>query len=260
MGGLHIFSDSKTFFGTASALSDRWILTAAHNVDIDGDGRVDSGLSLSFHLPGYESVMVSTIQIHPDFTGFANPHINDDLALLYLSAALPSSLNHPILGKAAVIGDTINLVGFGRSGFGSYGYTSDATLTQRRLGANVIDSFEADDEGSGFAEVFLYDFDDPTSFGNPGGSLGNDVETIITPGDSGGPALLATAEGNVLVGVNTFTEGGSGLFGEHAGGILIDPYLPWINQITGLPVPEPNSCFVVLVAVAIQIFRRARTK
>jgi hypothetical protein len=50
---------------------------------------------------------------------------------------------------------------------------------------NQIDSFLSDDEGSGRAEVFRYDFDAPDTTGLPGGSLGNALETIIGLEDSG---------------------------------------------------------------------------
>lgn len=257
--GLAISSGQGQYKGTASSISPGWLLTAAHNVDLDGNGLVDTGLSLQFHLPTYGVFSVSEIYVHPSFTGFANPSVNDDLALLRLNTSLPSALNYPSLMTGVFVGDRISLVGFGQSGFGSYGYTSSATLTNRRIGANIIDAFELDDESSGSSELFLYDFDAPASLGFPGGSLGNDQESIIGPGDSGGPALVQTPDGLALVGVNTFTEGGTGLFGERGGGILVQPYLPWISQTTGLAIPEPQSCCLVFISLFLA-GRRRRSK
>ncbi|MFP4166886.1 MAG: hypothetical protein ACLFUF_06940 [Opitutales bacterium] len=116
------------------------------------------------------------------------------------------------------VGDTLTLAGFGRSGYGSYGYTTSAGVTDRRLGQNVVDSFEQADAGSGL--LFRYDFDPPDTSGTVGGSLGNDVESIIGPGDSGGSALVKYGDGFALVGVNSFTEGFGGRFnpGEAACG------------------------------------------
>jgi secreted trypsin-like serine protease len=257
VGGLAISSGQGQYRGTASSISPGWLLTAAHNVDLDGNGRVDAGLALQFHLPTYGVFSVSEIYVHPSFTGFANPSVNDDLALLRLSTSLPSTLNYPSLMTGVFVGDRVSLVGYGQSGFGSYGYTSSATLTDRRIGANVIDAFELDDEGSGTPELFLYDFDAPATLGFPGGSLGNDQESIIGPGDSGGPALLQTSDGLALVGVNTFTEGGSGIFGERGGGVLVEPYLPWISQTTGLAVPEPST-ITFLGFFLLSLLRRNR--
>lgn len=258
VGGLAISSSQGQFIGTASSIAPGWLLTAAHNVDLDGNGLADAGVSLQFHLPSYGIFTVSEIYVQPSFTGFANPSVNDDLALLRLSSSLPSSLNYPSLMMGASTGDRITLVGFGQSGFGSFGYTSSANLTDRRIGSNVIDTFELDDEGSGIPEIFLYDFDSPDSVGLPSGSLGNDQESIIGPGDSGGAALLDTGNGFALVGINTFTEGGNGLFGERGGGVLVEPYLPWISATTGLPVPEPSSIFLIALS-CICALRRFRS-
>ncbi len=86
-----------------------------------------------------------------DFTGFGNLSIHHDLSLLYFDDPLPSRI-FPTLGNSLSQGDTATLVGFGRSGYGSYGYTTDASLTDRRVGYNVIDELA---DG-----LFRYDFDD----------------------------------------------------------------------------------------------------
>jgi len=107
-----------------------------------------------------------------------------------------------------------------------------------------------------WAEVFRYDFDDPSTTGLPGGSLGNDVETIIGPGDSGGAALRQKPDGSwELVGINTFTEGYGGRFGDIGGGVLVDPYQEWIFSVTG--IPEPGTGLLLLVSLcAACLFRR----
>jgi hypothetical protein len=80
--------------------------------------------------------------------------VHHDLALLRLAAPLPASLSHPGLGSVG-LGEEVTLVGFGRSGYGDYGYLTSASLTDRRSGSNVIDRLDAG------MEVFRYDFDDP---------------------------------------------------------------------------------------------------
>jgi len=151
------------------------------------------------------------------------------------------------------------LAGYGRSGYGDYGYTTFATLTDRRIGYNLVDSFQTDEGGTGFNAVFLYDFSAPSTTGQPGGSLGNNLETIIGPGDSGGPALVTNAVGYAIAGVNTFVEGYGGKFGDIGGGVVLAPYVSWIDSVTGIDeVPEPTVIRLLLGAlICAFIFPRA---
>ena len=66
-------------------------------------------------------------------------------------------------------------------------------------------------------ELSSYTFASPDTYGEPGGNLGNDIESIIGPGDSGGPVLVVLEEGCRFVGVSTFTEGFGGRFGDIGG-------------------------------------------
>lgn len=256
VGALAISSVGGNYKGSAVALSREWVLTAGHNADLNDDGLPDALWGGTFNLPGYGSFGVAQAFTHSSFTGFASPSVNDDLALLHLAVPLPIGMGFPTLGSSAGIGDFITLVGFGRSGYGSYGYTTNASLTDRRYGSNVIDSFQLDDEGSGRAEVFRYDFDAPTTTGLVGGSLGNDIETIIGPGDSGGAALRQTANGWELVGINTFTEGYGGRFGDTGGGVLVAPYADWIYQTTG--IPEPGWVGMLMISMILANGYRSR--
>jgi hypothetical protein len=258
VGALEISGGAGSFKGSAVAISRDWILTAGHNADLNDDGLPDAGWNATLHLPGIGAFGVAEAFTLLSFSGFANPSVNDDLALLRLAAPLPLGMGYPTLGKGAGLGDVITLVGFGRSGYGSYGYTSNASLTDRRYGSNVIDSFRLDDEGSGAFEIFDYDFDAPENTGLPGGSLGNDMETIIGPGDSGGAALRQKPDGSwELVGINTFTEGYGGRFGDTGGGVLVEPYLEWIYQTTG--IPEPGSSLLWGLSAGLWMWRRKRS-
>lgn len=234
VGALEISAGGSSYYGSGTALSRNWVLSAGHNVDFNDDGLVDSGLEVNFYLSDYGSFTASSFSIHPDFTGFNNPTIQHDLSLLYFDEPLPDLL-FPTLGNSLTLDATATLVGYGRSGYGSYGYTTSASLTDRRVGYNVIDEFETSGDGI----LYRYDFDDPDT----GDGLGNDLETIIGPGDSGGTLLV----GDALVGVNTFTEGYGGRFGDIGGGIALNNEWNWIGQTTGLAVPEPST--VLLFAI-----------
>jgi hypothetical protein len=245
-GALEISSGGYNYRGSGTALSRNWVLTAGHNADMNDDGQVDAGLAVNFYLPGYGSYSANSFSIHPDFTGFSNPSIQHDLCLLYFADPLPELL-FPTLGNTLTLDATATLIGYGRSGYGSYGYTTSASLTDRRFGYNVIDSFET--SGSGI--LFRYDFDNP----NTGDGMGNTLETIIGPGDSGGTLLV----GNSLVGVNTFTEGYGGKFGDIGGGVALNNEWGWIHSTTGLVVPEPSSVILFFFGLAgLFIARRNR--
>ncbi len=247
VGALEIAAGGFSYLGSASALSRHWVLTAGHNVDFNDDGRADAGLDIRFHLPGYGSYTASRHAVHPAFTGFGNPSVRNDLSLLHFEEALPA-LRFPTLGQLLAPGDRAAMVGFGRAGYGSHGYTTEASLTDRRIGFNIVDELDAAGEGI----LFRYDFDAPLSTGEPGGSLGNALESLIGPGDSGGPLLA----GNALVGVNTFTEGYGGRFGDFGGGVALNTAWEWIAETTGLAIPEPSSALLMALGFAAAVFCR----
>ncbi len=252
VGALRISTGSFTYSGTAVVLSRHWVLTAAHNTDFDDNGQPDTGLSYTLHLPGHGSLGTATAQTHPDFTGFGNPSIHNDLALLHFTNPLPE-LNFPALGLSMSIGQELTLIGYGRSGFGSYGYTTNASTSERRIGWNTVETLHSSSGSDG--QLFRYTFHDPD---NPL-SLGNDRETIIGPGDSGGPALINWGSGQALVGVNTFTEGYGGRFGDIGGGVMLDPAWNWIAQTTGLTmIPEPGTLGLLIMGFLALYCYRAR--
>ncbi len=255
VAALEIVSATSRYLGTATVLSRNWALSAGHNVDFNDDGQVDAGISVSLHLPGSSVFEASAIIMHPLFSGFANS-IHHDLTLIHFADPLPEDLSFPVLGLPLGIGDEMTLAGFGRSGYGNYGYTTTAGLDDRRLGGNTVARLEFEQAGTG--RLYRYDFSPPDTYGYPGGSLGNDWETIIGPGDSGGPALVPWMNGYALVGVNTFTEGYGGRFGDIGGGIVLEPYWDWIGGTTGLHIiPEPSA--LLLLVIGCLVLKLSRT-
>jgi hypothetical protein len=260
VGALAITANGFSYIGTGTAISPHWVLTAGHNLDSNDNGLPDVGLGITFHLPGFGSFTASAFHIHPGFTGFGSPSVQRDLGLLYFEEPLPGELFLPAFHTGLTPGDTVTLVGFGRSGYGDYGYTTSASLTDRRRGENVVDSFAADDQGGGFPALFYYDFDAPGTTGLLGGSLGNDRESIIGPGDSGGPLLLFDGESYSLAGINTFTEGYGGRFGDVGGGVVIGPYLDWITATTAIPEPSVFLHLLLGLALGFAASRQGRLK
>jgi hypothetical protein len=119
----------------------------------------------------------------------------------------------------------------------------------------VVDTYTTDDQGGGFHALFRYDFDSPDTFGQADGSLGNDLESLIGPGDSGGPLLVDLGGSYALAGVNTFIEGYGGRFGDIGGGIVLDPHLDWITATTGIAVPEPSAFALTFLALSFLVIK-----
>ncbi|MHC5024893.1 MAG: trypsin-like serine protease, partial [Planctomycetota bacterium] len=206
---------------TGTPIGPRHILTAGHCFDWSDDGLNDAGTNVTviFNAAGDQSHVVAAsgvqaVDLHPDFTGFAQPAVNDDLAIITLVDPLPPEIPiYPPFRGTLSNGEVITLVGYGQSGNGIDGLTVPASEVVKRTGGNAADSFLADDEVPlGALEVWLADFDgpDPTPACQGGPTLGNDFETAVGPGDSGGPSLVDVDGELQLWGVNTFSSSCAG--------------------------------------------------
>lgn len=128
---LEISGGSGSFKGSAVVISRDWILTAGHNADLNDDGPPDAAWNATLHLPGIGASGIAQAITLLFFSGFANPSVNDDLALLRLAAPLPLGMGFPTLGKGVGIGDVITLVGFNtfNEGYGGrFGDTGGGVL------------------------------------------------------------------------------------------------------------------------------------
>ncbi|MFB2921306.1 PEP-CTERM sorting domain-containing protein [Aerosakkonema funiforme] len=253
------------FLCTGAAISSTHILTAGHCLDEDDNGTADFlpnnvRFNLNFGSDLSHTITASALNIHPDYTGFANPTINDDMAIITLSEALPDGVPiYNLFRNPVSEGETFTMVGYGTTGNGIEGFTGGASLNVKRVGYNNADLFDVDDEGSGVNEVFYYDFDGPDPSTNliAGLTLGNDIEGSVGPGDSGGPSFVMKNGSMFLAGVNTFTftvsdEQIPGTFGTGGGGILVSSYTDWIDGIVKpKSVPEPSSVLGTLMLGAL---------
>ena len=233
---------------------------------------VDPGLEVVLHLnagaaPSSDhAATADNITIHPDYGGFSTAGANDDLAIVALNDPIPDGIpRYPIRTTPMVSGEVVDLVGYGQSGNGDAGYTVLPNYEDKRTGKNVADLFVVDDEGTGAQEIFMYDFDGPTAGLLGGPTLGNDIESKVGGGDSGGPVFIENGDGVLeLAGVSTFefsmvgVTAPRGTFGSFGGGIDIAAYVNWVDETTA-GVPEPSSVtLAVPLILCLGLVRRRR--
>ena len=205
---------------------------------------------------------------------------HDDLAILTLATPLPSSVPFYSLYTKPFNTDTAKIIlisGYGGGGDAKNGITQPASFDIKRYGWNVAAVYESQEDAptSPIAEEYLADFDPPAADGSGDitqtgfdgiASLGNDFESTIAPGDSGGAAFIVNdlngdgiVEANELslFGLTTFTfdtaDGSWPGFGSGFGGTIISAYTGFIDAAI---VPEPASLSLLFLALPLLLRRR----
>lgn len=260
-GSLSLVGRGSQYLCTATLIDDpasinededvgnQWVLTAAHCLDTNNNGSVDfDPKKVTFYPDGDTNagIVAEALFVHPEFIGFGRGgSVANDIALIKLSSEVPGISAHRLHESQVVIDTEFRMVGFGLAGDGINGYTTPASYSTKRVGGNIFDDAG---EGVGNAlnkdKIWRADFDHPTisaySFlGNI--NLPYNLEANLGSGDSGGPSYIVNGgEVGGVAAINTFgysvNNSTYGLisppyFGSGLGGILVYPYLNWINQV-----------------------------
>lgn len=264
VGSLSITGQQFPATFSAALIAPNYILTAAHVVT----GVAPSLITFNLNAGSLtQQIGAAEVFIHPGFGGFNNPDLNDDLAIVRLAAPVSSGVpTYSLLRDTLPAGATLTFVGYGGSGNGDTGPTIGSSPTVKRTGRNNADLFVADDDGSGAAEIYYFDFDGPTLASNLMGglTLGNELETSVSGGDSGSPTFVQDSGGIWrLAGVNTFTfkssEGQTpATFGTGGGGMLVPAYAGWIDSVVVTAVPELSTHTLLLAGLGLVGFAVSR--
>ena len=243
----------SSYICSATLIDDNWILTAGHCLDAEGY----SPTGWTFDLTDSGGGMHNGAErvIHPDWTDSGGDlGSGADIALLRLGSAETTVAPATINTNTAEVGQVGTNVGYGRTGNGLTGDTDPAGT--KRAGNNVVD---LDGSGvSGYPDTVLFqDFDSGSAGDNWSGSaIGENLEYLIAPGDSGGGMFMDFGSGDVVAGVHSFIASVDGDtnadYGDIAGSTRVSSYASWITNTIGAdePVaPELGSWMIWAVVI-----------
>lgn len=224
--------ESSTKVCMATLIAPRWAITAAHCTEQTPIATtLAEGRSYSLDIAG-TSYLIDTLVVHPEYRSAKGRLLGVDLALIRLDRAVPEVEPALLNREATELGKVVQLFGWGHTGNGSTGrQRNDGHF--RRAENRITDAMR----------WLQFRFDDPREKG--GATLA--LEGVPALGDSGGPALLETPNGMVLLGValgeldlSTAQEpqgARQGLYGATEIYERIALHTDWITSVLGAELP-----------------------
>lgn len=187
---------------TATLVSPKWVLTAAHCVQGVAANKVK-------FVVGGKTYVASQVAVHPNYNPAAFS-MGYDLALVQLSAPVANVKPAILSTKVPKAKAQVTIVGFGRGGTGTTGQTGGSGT--KRYGYQVIDQV---------APQHIY------------WSFDSNETSSIAQGDSGGPAFLKGTSTVISVasGVTVGAGGKIGVHGTWAFETRVDANLAWCKSV-----------------------------
>lgn len=262
--------------GTGSLIDSTHVLTAAHLFGSNFSKTADVAFDLNG--VGYQA---SRVDVHPQYPNTIQPDDLYDIAVVTLRDPVPITIKtYGLYNSPLMLGTTLTLVGYGQTGDGVNGYGSYPG--GRRVGRNNLDAYllpggTFSETSQNDAHTYGFDFDGPNATtsvfgdaGQPGNlTLGNNVETTVGTGDSGGPAFIFVNGEYQIAALNNFTfdlnsptdksHPTAGHFGSGGGGAIVSAYSGFISNAIS-PTPEPGSVPVFGVGAAFVLAALRRTR
>lgn len=210
----------------ATLIDAQWALTAAHCVEeTDLRAHIARAGEYIVQIAGLMSG-IDKVVIHPNYAfRYEQEHANEevDLALLHLREPLAMPVPMPLYREKDELDRVATLLGWGYFGVGTTGIQGDDG--RFRMAKNRVS------EALG---RLRFDFDDPRLPHNRAVEL----EGLPGLGDSGGPALLQTADGWQIAGVaigeiaaESAPVGVQGLYGAVGIYERVSEHLDWIESV-----------------------------
>lgn len=204
----------------ATLISEQWAITAGHCTEETPLGEMmNSGVEYSVSIDG-EDYAVEELVIHPSYK---HPQQSEsvDLALLKLDRPVEGISPIKLYHDLDEMGKVVSFVGWGFSGMGTQGGV-DNDGKMRRAQNTVMNA----------GKWLEFIFDDPRDTN----STALPLEGIPGLGDSGGPALMQTNQGMMIMGValgevDNPLAAQQGAYGSISLYERVSSHYEWVSQV-----------------------------
>lgn len=205
----------------ATLIAPHWLATARHCTEDPALDELvaEGGYSITF--ANGRKAALAHIERMPDGDGMP---LSNDIALLKLAEPVADIPTVPLYEGGDELRRVVFFPGWGGTGNGVEGLGEEDG--KFRVAENRVDAV--------FDNFLIFHFDDPRSHLARAVAL----EGISGPGDSGGPALIATPQGLQLAGISSSqrTYGASeGRYGVDEYYVRISAVRQWIDEVVGRP-------------------------